>query len=105
MGKTKKKNSSNTMAAEESKSKNIKGELDSLFKREKKSKVIKKPDDSKKEKTIDLVKDKVKDKKDKPKKSGNKYTKEGYKIYTAEELNIGMGGDTPDCPFDCNCCF
>ena len=100
MGKTKKKNTSNTMA-DESKSKNIKGELDSLFKREKKSKVIKKTDDTKKEKTIKTVKEK----KDKPKKSGQKYTKEGYKIYTTEELNIGMGGDTPDCPFDCNCCF
>ena len=66
MGKTKKKK---TLAAL-SDGKNIKGELDSLFKREKKSKVIKKPDEGKKEKTIEQVKDKVKEKKDKPKKSG-----------------------------------
>ena len=42
---------------------------------------------------------------DAPKSKGNKYTKEGYKIYTADELKIGQGGDTPDCPFDCECCF
>ena len=33
------------------------------------------------------------------------FTEEGWKVYTPEELNIGKGGDTPDCPFDCNCCF
>ena len=32
-------------------------------------------------------------------------TEEGWKVYTPEELNIGLGGDTPECPFDCNCCF
>ncbi|KAF5153413.1 hypothetical protein TpMuguga_01g02540 [Theileria parva strain Muguga] len=26
-------------------------------------------------------------------------------IYTMEELNIGKGGDTELCPFDCQCCF
>lgn len=37
---------------------------------------------------------------------GRKYTEEGYPIYTEEELKLNMeGGDTPDCPFDCNCCF
>uniref|UniRef100_A0A0G4HK08 DUF1764 domain-containing protein n=1 Tax=Chromera velia CCMP2878 TaxID=1169474 RepID=A0A0G4HK08_9ALVE len=34
-----------------------------------------------------------------------KYTEEGYPIYTEEELKIGQGGGTPDCPFDCWCCF
>lgn len=30
----------------------------------------------------------------------------GLKIYTAESLRIGKGnGDTPQCPFDCDCCF
>ncbi len=33
------------------------------------------------------------------------YTEEGWKIYTPEELNIGKGGDTELCPFDCKCCF
>jgi hypothetical protein len=34
-------------------------------------------------------------------------TEEGYLIYTEEELGINAetGGDTPLCPFDCNCCF
>lgn len=32
-------------------------------------------------------------------------TEEGWRIYTPEELNIGKGGDTDLCPFDCNCCF
>lgn len=32
-------------------------------------------------------------------------TADGLPIYTAEEMGIGTGGDTPDCPFDCQCCF
>lgn len=33
-------------------------------------------------------------------------TEEGYSIYKEDELGIGNeGGDTPQCPFDCNCCF
>ena len=35
----------------------------------------------------------------------NEVTEEGWKIYTPEELNIGKGGDTELCPFDCECCF
>lgn len=27
------------------------------------------------------------------------------KIYTEEQLNIGKGGLTDKCPFDCDCCF
>ena len=34
-----------------------------------------------------------------------KRTEEGFKIYNLEELNIGKGGETEDCPFDCDCCF
>ena len=35
-----------------------------------------------------------------------KRTEEGWPIYTAEELKLGNGGgDTADCPFDCQCCF
>lgn len=35
-----------------------------------------------------------------------KRTEEGYRIYTEEELGLNStgGGDTPLCPFDCNCC-
>ncbi|KEP64651.1 UNVERIFIED_CONTAM: hypothetical protein HHA_306195 [Hammondia hammondi] len=32
-------------------------------------------------------------------------TADGLRIYTEEELGIGKGGGTPDCPFDCSCCF
>jgi len=31
---------------------------------------------------------------------------DGLKIYTYEELNItNDSGGTPDCPFDCKCCY
>jgi hypothetical protein len=40
---------------------------------------------------------------------GNKarrFTEEGYPIYTEEELGLEKpSGTTPQCPFDCNCCF
>lgn len=32
-------------------------------------------------------------------------TKEGYRIYKIENLNMGKGKDTPLCPIDCDCCF
>ncbi|KAJ6519624.1 hypothetical protein C8R45DRAFT_952136 [Mycena sanguinolenta] len=33
-------------------------------------------------------------------------TEEGWSIYKEDELGIGNeGGDTPLCPFDCECCF
>ncbi|KAH9821663.1 hypothetical protein DFH28DRAFT_527791 [Melampsora americana] len=32
-------------------------------------------------------------------------TDDGLPIYSVEELNIGLGGDTEACPFDCDCCF
>lgn len=35
----------------------------------------------------------------------NKYTADGLRLYKEDELNIGKGGETEDCPFDCNCCF
>lgn len=34
-------------------------------------------------------------------------TEEGYRIYTLEELGLDKnkyGGNTPLCPFDCDCC-
>ena len=33
-------------------------------------------------------------------------TEEGFKIYTEEELGLQdeAAGNTPDCPFDCDCC-
>lgn len=40
-------------------------------------------------------------------KSGRKKTEEGFVIYTEDELGLGKkgGGDTPLCPFDCDCCY
>ena len=34
-------------------------------------------------------------------------TEEGYNIYYEEDLKINLpgSGNTPDCPFDCDCCF
>jgi hypothetical protein len=32
-------------------------------------------------------------------------TDDGLPIFTAEEMGIGTGGDTADCPFDCECCY
>ena len=29
----------------------------------------------------------------------------GMKVYRVDQLNIGKGGNTPLCPFDCDCCF
>ncbi|KAK0548089.1 hypothetical protein OC846_004608 [Tilletia horrida] len=37
--------------------------------------------------------------------STRKRTEEGFPIYTEAELKLGQGGDTPLCPFDCDCCF
>lgn len=32
-------------------------------------------------------------------------TDDGLPVYSAQEMKIGMGGDTDQCPFDCECCF
>ncbi|GLD95716.1 hypothetical protein PINS_up004394 [Pythium insidiosum] len=34
-----------------------------------------------------------------------RYDEDGLPIYTEASLQIGKGGDTADCPFDCWCCF
>ena len=34
-----------------------------------------------------------------------RYDAEGLPVYTPEELNVGAGGETDQCPFDCNCCY
>lgn len=31
-------------------------------------------------------------------------TEDGYPLYDVKDLNIGGGLDTPECPFDCQCC-
>ena len=39
--------------------------------------------------------------------NGRKKTDDGFAIYTADELKIGLkgSGNTDKCPFDCDCCF
>eukprot|EP00878_Enallax_costatus_P005690 GHUV01005967.1.p1 GENE.GHUV01005967.1~~GHUV01005967.1.p1 ORF type:complete len:158 (+),score=39.64 GHUV01005967.1:99-572(+) len=38
--------------------------------------------------------------------AARKRTAEGYAIYGEDELGLGKkGGDTPLCPFDCDCCY
>ncbi|DBB04822.1 hypothetical protein WJX82_005443 [Trebouxia sp. C0006] len=34
-----------------------------------------------------------------------RFDAEGLPVYTADELNVGAGGETDQCPFDCTCCF
>lgn len=82
----------------------IKGDLDAMFSTKNKSKVVAKKPAAKKEETNKTAKAVAPAKKSGSSKPA-KYTEEGFKIYTAEELKIGQGGDTSDCPFDCNCCF
>lgn len=94
----------------------IKSEIDELF--AKKKKVIAKPKETdtkapekktgknseKKSVKQDKAKDKVFEAKpSKPKQT--KFTEEGFKIYSTDDLEIGKGGETEDCPFDCKCCF
>ncbi|KAJ9456118.1 hypothetical protein DIPPA_18279 [Diplonema papillatum] len=32
-------------------------------------------------------------------------TADGFRVVAADELNMDDGGFTPECPFDCTCCF
>ncbi|KAL1916310.1 uncharacterized protein VTP21DRAFT_5927 [Calcarisporiella thermophila] len=32
-------------------------------------------------------------------------TEDGLPLFDVKELKIGEGGDTPLCPFDCDCCY
>ncbi|KAG9392148.1 Protein of unknown function DUF1764 eukaryotic [Carpediemonas membranifera] len=84
--------------------------IDDLFQKAKEKKKIDREEKQKKEekKIIDKEKKKealeiltgvtAEDKK-------RRETEEGYKIYSFDELKLGRGGDTPLCPFDCDCCF
>lgn len=35
----------------------------------------------------------------------HRFDEEGLPIYSTEELNVGKGGITAACPFECECCF
>ncbi|KAJ1912247.1 hypothetical protein IWQ60_009752 [Tieghemiomyces parasiticus] len=32
-------------------------------------------------------------------------TEDGLPLFSLDDLKIGQGQDTPDCPFDCECCY
>ncbi|KAI8069326.1 hypothetical protein BC940DRAFT_298451 [Gongronella butleri] len=38
-------------------------------------------------------------------KKSKRLTDDGYPLYDVKDLRIGEGEDTPECPFDCQCCF
>ncbi|KAF8981489.1 hypothetical protein BGZ46_002703 [Entomortierella lignicola] len=38
-------------------------------------------------------------------KKGKRRTDDGLRLFDIHDLNIGKGGDTEKCPFDCECCF
>lgn len=40
-----------------------------------------------------------------PTEEGKRRHYEGLPVYSIEELQLGSGGDTEDCPIYCNCCF
>lgn len=39
------------------------------------------------------------------KKGKRSLTDDGLPIFSWQEMRMGRGGDTRDCPFDCQCCF
>ncbi|KAF9173348.1 hypothetical protein BGX20_003443 [Mortierella sp. AD010] len=38
-------------------------------------------------------------------KNGKRRTDDGLRLFDINDLNIGKGGDTEKCPFDCECCY
>ena len=82
--------------------------MDTLFKKGKASKGVKKDvpkEEVKEEKVIKIAAPKKVKKPVKPvkveKDKIRSRTEEGYLVYTEAELNMGKGGETEDCPFDC----
>ena len=74
-------------------------EIDKIFGKIKKNE----KEDSKKD-LKQIKKIKKKNKKIKQKSQKRKFV-EGLKVYTQDELKLGQSKNTPDCPFDCQCCF
>ncbi len=37
--------------------------------------------------------------------TASRFTEDGFKIMGHGDLKLGQGGNTKDCPFDCECCF
>ena len=88
---------------------NAKEEMESIFDKLKNSKSegkqISKNDKSEvKNKLIRSAKRTKNELKEKRKKV-KRETEDGIRIYSEKELKIGEGGNTSQCPFDCDCCF
>lgn len=66
--------------------------LSSVKQEDKKEKDLKKNDKSDEEKCLFLGGD------------GRRYY-DGLPVYTIDELQLGQGGDTKDCPIYCDCCL
>ena len=67
--------------------------INAIFMQLEKVKKAKKAQNQQKEETI-------------KKEKGRRYTKDGFPIYTEDELEMNnpKAGTTPLCPFDCDCC-
>lgn len=80
-------------------------EIDDLFAKRKPKPITKKPEKIASSVIINNDDESIQDLR------GNKIkarplTADGLPIYQLWELNISTtGGDSPDCPFDCECCF
>ena len=96
---------SSKASSEKTSDNKIKTDLDSLFKTKKgvkKASVVEKEKKDKEKEEADKVKAALDLRKSEVKKgSTRKFTTEGYPIFNMDELKMGKGGDTPDCPFDC----
>ncbi|KAI3622193.1 hypothetical protein WG66_015466 [Moniliophthora roreri] len=77
------------------------------FSNAKRQKIDKKTKESKsKSDKLDAVREDEEKFKDSRGTGPRRKTEEGWSIYKEDELGINdQGGDTPLCPFDCQCCF
>ncbi|KAG8691182.1 hypothetical protein FRC11_006052 [Ceratobasidium sp. 423] len=77
--------------------------VDPSLKVEAKSKKAKSSEEGKKNTAVDSDDERFRDSRGT---GPRRRTEEGYAIYKEDELGINdEGGDTPLCPFDCDCCF
>ncbi|CRG96240.1 conserved protein, unknown function [Plasmodium gallinaceum] len=88
----------------------VKSNIDDIFSNIKIKNKSNKVDETEKVKKDSKSIIKNKKKKDKNQVSRKKvgerlYTPDGLPIYSMEELKMGKGGYTKECPFECNCCF
>jgi len=56
-------------------------------------------------KKLKRAKDTGPDSDDELEKNAKRRTDDGLRLFDIHDLNIGKGGGTPQCPFDCQCCY